>query len=252
MYNSSININDEAAQGFEEKLKLCGKLVINNIETMDQIDGKKICDLNGSDVEDYRNLLIDYNKKIVLINMNELTGDIAYYRKMMRNAHLLGVENIGISTYGLDYSYGCTEVLADICKTSKAYGIGVLFENSCKSVYSTEKEFNGLYNNIKNEYTGLIFNPLEYARNKAHPFFHIFYNSSLKNHIRFLRINDGLFHDGSARLPGEGNAEIKELASIMLARSFRGYFSFFPYWENMNLEDYKNVITSFKKILKEI
>jgi sugar phosphate isomerase/epimerase len=98
----------------------------------------------------------------------------------------------------------------------------------------------------------MVFNPLEYAAVKKHPFFHVFYNTRLKPAIRFLRINDGLFQDGSATLPGQGNAELKELVSALLARSFKGYFAYVPYLEENGLEYYEEIIRRFRNILLSI
>ena len=96
----------------------------------------------------------------------------------------------------------------------------------------------------ENVYT--IFNPLCYAYMRAHPFFHEFYGSKLKNNITFLRVNDGLFCERKPMLPGRGNAEIKELASILLSRSFAGCFSFTDYFGQMSWEDMQEYITAFK------
>ena len=115
-----------------------------------------------------------------------------------------------------------------------------------------ENELAKLFKELPDYNPGLIFNPLEYAALKKHPFFHVFYNSKLKSQIKFLRVNDGLFVDGSPTLPGEGNAELKELTSALLARSFKGYFSFESYRKEMDVESCEKVIERFKKILLSI
>ena len=139
-----------------------------------------------------------------------------------------------------------------ISKTGNAYGIGVLLENAETSFLSTDKEVTSIYKKVKSANTGIIFNPLEFTKLKTHPFFHVFYHSKLKNDIIFLRINDGLFLDGSPTLPAMGNSEMKELTSILLARGFSGYFSFVPYLDPMNLNQYVKVIDIFKKLLMEM
>lgn len=248
MYNFSIYIDDGITADFEEKINFSGRLMLNNMEISDCFDGKNIAVLSGADMECYRNLLIENNKKIVLLNIDRPVIEPDYSKQVFRNAHLLGVENIRISVDG----YEAAEFLKQVCEMGKAFGIGVLLENNSKGYLSTEKILSDVYGRIRNEFTGLIFNPLEFARLKTHPFFHVFYNSKLKNDIRFLRVNDGLFIDGSPAFPGNGNAEIKEMASILLARSFKGYFSFIPYFMDMDMDKYIEIINAFKTLLKEM
>ena len=63
---------------------------------------------------------------------------------------------------------------------------------------------------------------------------------------------DGLFCERRPVLPGQGNAEIKELASILLARSFDGYFSFSDYFGQLNLDGLLEYIAAFKTLLKQM
>jgi len=101
-----------------------------------------------------------------------------------------------------------------------------------------------------NVYT--IFKPLCYAYMRVHPFFHEFYGSKLKNKVAFLRVNDGLYCERKPRLPGQGNAEMKELASILLSRSYEGFFSFTDYFGQMSREDLLEYIGVFKTLLKQM
>jgi hypothetical protein len=50
-------------------------------------------------------------------------------------------------------------------------------------------------------------------------------------------------------LPGTGNAEVKEMASILLARSFDGWFSIGSYEEDI---DAQAAFQSFKESLKDM
>jgi hypothetical protein len=128
----------------------------------------------------------------------------------------------------------------------------VLFENKSSSLLNRDSLLAGFYRQIKSDNTGVIFNPLEYCRMKSHPFFHEFYNSKLKKEIKFLRINDGLFRDGSPSLPCEGNGEIKEMVSILLSMGFKGYFSLSPYFQDMDLGKFTSVANKLKYIFKSI
>ncbi|HBN85291.1 MAG TPA: hypothetical protein DDZ89_15780, partial [Clostridiales bacterium] len=64
-----------------------------------------------------------------------------------------------------------------------------------------------------------------------------------------LRINDCLFKTKKQVLPGKGNSEIKEMASILLARSFDGWFSIGSYGQGIDPED---VLSHFKESLKHM
>lgn len=272
MYNFSMLIDDSIFKSFEEKIKIFNKFLINNVEINDYIDGKNITELNGCEIEKIRNLLIQYNKKIVLLNCSTDINDYEYYKTAFRNAHMLGVENIKIgfclncdscsdSNNNKNHKNSFHEMLADnlkkIIRLGESYGIGVLIENNSALNFTHDVEFTRICKDFELNNIYLIFNPLEYVRLKEHPFFHIFYNSKLKNNILFLRVNDGLYIDGSPTLPGEGNGEIKEMTSAILARGFKGYFSFTPYLNtsidsNIFIKTYENIISKFKSMLMEM
>ena len=84
-----------------------------------------------------------------------------------------------------------------------------------------------------------------------HPFFHVFYASKLKNRVRFLRLNDSLYSTGEAMPLAGGNGEIKELISILLSRSFDGYFSVTPY-RGRNVEHMLQTLTEYRTLLKNM
>lgn len=241
MYNFSIFIDDSVAKTFENKLDVCSRLGICNLEMNEDLDGVSIADLNGEHMEKLRNLLIAKNKKVVLLNCNKPVTDADHYKNLFRKAHLIRVENIKVMTGNEDK---CNDVfiegLRTVCKIGKVYGIRVLLENDSAAFLSKDLQ------------TGLIFNPLEFVRLKSHPFFHIFYNSRLKSNIFFLRVNDGTYLNGEPTLITRGNAEIKELASILIARGFKGYFSFVPYLKEMDYDKYAETIDSFKRLLMEM
>lgn len=250
MYNFSILVDDRMEEGFEAKIMLCSRFMINNMEIDDVIEGKNIVDLNGEQVENLRNLLITGHKKIVLINLNRTSTEPDYYGEVFRKAHMLSAENVKLSTAANGFGgKEFIEVAEKLCRIGRAYGIGVVFENGSGTLLDCNKSVELFYNDVKNPVTGLVFNPLEYVRVRSHPFFHEFYNSGLKQNICFLRINDGLFSDGSPVLPAEGNSEIKELASILISRGFKGYFSFTPYLENMSSDSFELLIKRFENIL---
>lgn len=251
MYNFSVHANNAVAASLEEKIRFCGELRINNMEMDETLGGMSVADLDGVELECWRNLLIEHNKKIVLLNCSRPISDTGYYRRLFRKAHMLGVENLKIDACCFDADLlNCMEDWNAIVRTGFSYGIQVLVENDSRSCLREEKALAILLK--VRQGAGWVFNPLEFARCRVHPFFHVFYNSRLKNSICFLRVNDGLFVDGSPALPGEGNAEIKEMASALLARSFKGYFSFVPYMSDACLDTYKSIIRKFKKLLSTL
>lgn len=254
VFNISIKVDERAAAGLAQQIELCGELQIPNLEIDDDAGGQPLSELTGAELERCRGLLIDHHKKIVLLNGSKPAADYEYYKKLLAKALQLQVEHIRIPAIGPEADEEAeTESISRLVQAAKAYGIGLVVENDSKTILSDDRGMTAFYGRIKDVNTGIVFNPLEFVRRKAHPFFHVYYSSKLKGDIRFLRVNDGLFADGSPVLPGQGNAEVKELASILLKRSYKGYFSFTPYMEEKtDLDGYRSMLGSFKKMLKEL
>ncbi|MEF3312213.1 hypothetical protein PV433_25345 [Paenibacillus sp. GYB004] len=272
MFNFSMLAADRAAAGLDQKIRLCSELQISNMELNDELEGKSIADWSGEEVEYGRNQLIANHKKIVLLNGSRPVTDYEYYKKLLAKALLLHVEHVKVTVRGTGdaavegaraeggRSAGLwaepgedeIEALRKLATAARVQGIGLVVENDSSSCLSDDRKLTALYNRIKDENTAVIYNPLEFVRVKAHPFFHAFYNSKLKGKIRFLRVNDGLFADGRPVLPGEGNAEVKELASILLKRSYKGYFSFTPYMPDSDPALYRSMLDRFHKMLMEL
>lgn len=279
MFNFSIKIDKNLGESLEMQIAVCNRLLINNLETDDSFFGSSLADLSGKQIESLRRLLILNNKKIVLLDSLIDVSDTEKYAMLFRKAHLLGIENIMVDPSDSFENNGAAvknqhvSSIAELLKIGKSYGIGVVFENNRKSPAGSENELAALFAMLSAENSekvkwldaprlldkqlaeynpGMVFNPLEYAAMKKHPFFHVFYNTRLKPAIRFLRVNDGLFGDGRPTLPGQGNAELKELVSALLARSYKGYFSYVPYMKENGLEDYEEIIRRFRNILLSI
>lgn len=251
MYKFSLAPSDALAPTFEEKLALCAKTGCAYVEISDILENGFLGDMYGNAIEDMRNLLIDYGKIISLLTYTGKISDRDRFRKLLRNAHFLGVKAIKVSCDG----YGCVqdavEDITECAQDAKCYGIKLCTENRHDSLLSRNKDMEALVKGA-GENVFAIFNPMSYAYMRAHPFFHEFYGSKLKNNIAFLRVNDGLFCERRPELPGRGNAEIKELASILLSRSFDGYFSFTDYFGDLSMEGLQEYITAFKTLLKQM
>ncbi len=243
MYNFSTEIPDHIAKSFSDKCKTASLLGINNIETGDVFDAVPLIDMNGEELEEIRNTLIDEGKRIVLLSTSLGTDEHEKLNLLFRNAHILNVKGIKI-----DPTERCDTIY--LKKLSASYGIPLFVENKTHSDIENEKQMHEV---IKlGNAIGLIFNPFEFVCLDRHPFFHIYYSSKIKNYIKFLRINDGLFTTHKPTMLSYGCAEVKELASIMLSRSFDGYFSFAPYIKDMTLEQYKQNLEQFKHLLKNM
>lgn len=242
MYNFSVEISDLVAASFEDKLKASTELGINNIEISDVVDGTKFCCLGGEQLERMRDLLIDHGKRIVLLSTSLDTSDKENFNLLFRNALVLNVKGIKITPKENDDT-------AYITRLSRSYGIPLFFENCADSFLNCEQTMQSLASSTDGR---LIFNPLEFVKMSRHPFFHVYYASKIKDMIAFLRINDGLYKSNEPIMLYHGCAEVKELASIMLSRSYDGYFSFTPYLSDMTLDTYREIVSVFKKQLKNM
>ena len=251
MYKFSLAPSDSLAPGFEEKLILCDRAHCAYVELSDSINNIFLGDLDGDTVETMRNLLIDYGKIIALVTYTGRISDRERFRGLLRKAHLLGVNAIKVVCDGYDTVQDTVAEITECAQDAKCYGIRLCVENRQDSILSRNKDMEQLVKSAgDNVYT--IFNPLGYAYMRSHPFFHEFYGSKLKNNIAFLRVNDGLFCERRPMLPGQGNGEIKELASILLARSFDGFFSFSDYFGQLREEELLEYIAAFKTLLKQM
>ena len=238
MYKFSIAPSDFLAPGFEQKLALCDRTGCAYVELSDILEGTFLGDMDGKAIETMRNLLIDYGKTISLITYTGIIADRERFCALLRNAHFLGAKAIKVCCDGYDTLEAAATDITECAQDAKCYGIRLCVENRHDSLLSRNKDMELLVKTAgDNVYT--IFNP-------------VCYGSKLKNNIAFLRVNDGLFCERRPALPGQGNAEIKELASILLSRSFDGYFSFTDYFGQMSWEDLRTYIAAFKMLLKQM
>mgnify|MGYP003764403645 CR=1 FL=1 len=224
---------------FSEKLRFILEQHVMNLELYDNIDGVKFQDLTGEELNTFRNALIDANIKLICADM-ALGSDIKLTARALmtlgcRYLRLLLPANIAPEALRADI-----EKLSKICS---CFGMTLLLENNADTLLSDDKSMTDC---IFSSGAEAIFNPREYVRIKRHPFFHMYYWSKLKNRIAILRVNDALYSTGEYTPLACGNGEIKEMASIMLSRSFEGYFSFVARDESNVQSD----IYDFKQLLK--
>ncbi len=237
MYNFSIKPLDNLS--FADKLSLLYDLRITNLELYDNIDGVKFSDMSGAQIQAAREALIDSNIK--LICADAAFGD--ELKLTARNLLALGCKYIKICVPETASGDEINTYIKSQSVIAASFGISIVIENNAKTALSFDENITNI---IKDTTAQMIFNPYEFVRLQRHPFFHMFYSSKLKNRIIMLRANDGLYSTMQRMPLAHGNSEIKETASILLARSFDGYFSFVQFED----EDIKRWIADFKELLK--
>ena len=240
MVKLSVNLADSAAKTLEEQLRAACDLGIHNLELTDLIDGLYLDQMTGAELERVRSLLIDWNVRVVLLHTSIPAGDHERLKLLFRKALQLDVEAVQ-----MDVSEGDDTAYA--ARLAESYGMPLYVENQFGGTFCDETK---LLKAVRERGMKVIFNPLEFVKYDRHPFFHAFYNSKIKNDIGFLRINDGLFVTHEPMPLGHGCAEVKELTSILISRSFDGYFSFVSYRPEMDLEAYRAQVDAFKNLLK--
>lgn len=205
---------------------------IQNIELVDGCFGAPLWQMSGNQIEDLRNLLIKSLTRIVLYTVELPVSEYESYIKLIRNAHLVRVENIKLAypaIAGVD-----DESIRRVIAVADAFSIKILFEPEAEHMEETGIE---RYVRLRSDATGLIYNPNEFVKLQKRPFHDVLYKSKYKYDIRFLRVCDMVYDTYAPMLPEHGNAQIKECASNMITWSFDGYFSFAPYGNATNGKD---------------
>lgn len=222
MFNLVLNPEGSRYSTLESRIDAADLCKINNIEMDDAVDGRCIFQLSSLELENIRNILIDRNKKILMINVNQIRTPLNI---LFRKASTLRVEY-------LNFREILNENREYILKLGENYNIKVIGEMT-----GTDGD---------NYFPHLIFNPTRFVSEKKHPYFHVFYNSRQKNKIEFLKIKDALYEKDDTCLPGDGNGEIKEMISALLARGYGGFFSI-PSYGNFDLTE---ILARFKNMVK--
>lgn len=94
---------------------------------------------------------------------------------------------------------------------------------------------------------GFVFSPAEFAKAGEMPFLQSFRQGKFGKYISQLNIEDALF-DGTPSNWASGNAEIKELVSILRCASFSGFMTISG--RNKDLGKAKDLAENFLKLLK--
>lgn len=144
-------------------------------------------------------------------------------------ASYVGVYAYQVSPAELDRWRGeVVERLARLAELAAAGHVTLLVENRPESFCASGQHLSDVVTAVHHPCLGAIFNPAGFVAEKRHPFLTEFQPWPLKNFVRCVRIADGVFEDGRAVLPDQGNAELREMISALSCRSFDGFFSLDP------------------------
>lgn len=190
---------------------------IDNLELCDGIFGKPLYLQNGEETEEIRNLLITKRQRIVLYSTDMPLSSLSDFAAFFRRAHLLDIENIKLVT---PFTAADAENLAAVIDMARGMGIRLLFEPTKENGMTFDS-----YREIRTPDTGLFLNPMEFVRQGKMPFRGNFYKAKVKDDVRFVRMVDGIMGTDTVVPLEEGNSEVKECLSVLLARSYDGYVS---------------------------
>lgn len=190
---------------------------IDNLELCDGVFGKPLYLLNGAETEEIRNLLITKRQRIVLYSVNMPLDALSDFAVFFRRAHLLDIENILLTTA---FTEADKENLDTVIDMARSMGMRLLFMPTKENGMTFDS-----YRELRTADTGLYLNPMEFVRQGKMPFRGNFYKAKVKDDVRFVRMIDGIMGTDTVVPLEEGNSEVKECLSVLLARSYDGYVS---------------------------
>jgi len=215
---------------------------ISNLELNDAILGAALSEMDCNQVEDLRNRLIDGMFRVVLYTAEIPVSDYDRWVRFFKNAHLIHAENVLLSQSCIDGA--SDEEILRVIAVARAFSIRALFRVEAAHIGEFDLD---RYARLRSEDTGLFFDPGEYVRLGKNPNHDILYKCRVKDDVTFLHVKDLTFETFLPMVPGHGNSQLKECASNLICRSYRGYISFTPYGPEV-----PDVIEGFKAILKNM
>lgn len=111
---------------------------------------------------------------------------------------------------------------------AEAGAVPLLVENRPASRGDTGRNFADLLRRAPAAWIGAAFDPVGFAALREHAFLTVWTPGALKTRLRLLRVADATFETGAPVRLNQGNAEVKELISAVLARGFDGIFALCP------------------------
>lgn len=195
-----------AGRYIPEMIENCQKTGIDNIE-LDYIQGKAAADIQKGILAGYVHELDTANIKISGVRFNAITDDIA--EKFSK------VKEQGIKRVILPLVESAGELIEKADQT----GLEVSFYNKSHNSKTTSSIVLAV---AEKSAVKVTFNAANFALAGENPFL-TSYKAKLRRYIDQLDIADITF-DGTPQPLACGNAEIKEMISILRCASFAGYF----------------------------
>jgi aminoglycoside 3-N-acetyltransferase len=143
----------------------------------------------------------------IMVGAIHATADITKFDQALAYANILKTQTIIIPL---------VPNAAAFLDEGRKHNISVLFENTSQ----TASMCLNLLKDLKGQAI-LAFNPANFALVGENAFLSVYRGTSLRQYVKLLYLNDATF-GGEYTLPAEGNAEVKELLSIVRCRSFDG------------------------------
>lgn len=138
------------------------------------------------------------------------------------------------------------KVLKTLASIGEKRNIVFVLENTPGTYFGNSQDCLKILKAVSSPFIRMAFNPANFVLNGEKPFLSV--SPSIRRWIYVLYVNDALFN-GTFTLPGYGNAEIKELISILRCRSFSGFLSLKPSLTKSKETFYKSV-RALQKLLE--
>ena len=222
MYHYSIAPHHIPA--LSDKLAFAQSLGVSNLELPGDIDGIPFDRLSPAQIESAREALIDSGVRVVLATLSADPADDAALRRFFNAAYELHAESILLPPAGALAPDAYAASLLPAARYARCYNMGLLVSNDPATALSTDAGVTQAVRALDAFDCGAVFDTAGYQKTGLYPFFGACYGSPIKNRIRVLRVGD-LFSDGTPAPLAHGVCGIREVASLLLARSFDGYFS---------------------------
>lgn len=236
--------------GFAESIALCREIGVYNLEIDGTLDGVSLADLSPAAVQDYREALIDSGVRIVCAAIPAGLSDDAL-RRFFAAAYQLHVENVLAPKPESDDIDAYIALCTTPAKYAQSYGIGFLAVNEPDSILKTDDNVARVVRALAKYDCGSVFDTAAYQKTGAYPFFGALYSSHIKNRIRMIRLGD--LDKSYAPVPFEhGICGLRECVSLLLARSFDGYFSLTALYGQKCAADWQKLLCDARHMLKNM
>ncbi len=222
MYHYSIA--PDLIPTLSDKLALARALGVTNLELPGTLDGVPFDKLSPATLEAARETLIDSGLRVVLATISADPADDAAMRRFFNAAYTLHVESVLLPVPAAGDVDAYIADFTPAARYARCYGMGLLVSNDPASFLSTDAGVTRVVRAFDAYDCGAVFDAVSYQRTGVYPFFGACYGSHIKNRIRVLRMGD-LYADNTPAPLTHGVCGLREVVSLLLARSFDGYFS---------------------------